>query len=462
MKPGLASRFAQHLAGPRGVRGGETLVVGLSGGVDSVVLLHLLRFTPGLPSLTLVAAHVDHAMRPDSGGDARWVAGLCVAWDVPADVRRLAHAPTTEAEARAARYAVLEEVRAAHQAQRVLTAHHADDQAETVLFRVLRGSGLRGLQGIPERRGPALWRPLLPFTRDEIVTYAETMGLSWREDPSNAGGYARNVLRHQVLPLVEATVAPGARRALRGLARRARDDEAAWRSLEPGILAGLDAREEPDGYSLDRDRLLALHGAVRARVVRGLARRLGAGLDDAGTRLAVEFTSSGASGGMLSLGAGIRLGREFGRLVVVRSDTLPPDRPVTVPGPGNGKDRAVLGGRVYDVVWDVAWDVAGDVASAASADPLDRGESFDVEGIAFPLTVRNWRPGDRIRMAYGSKKLKKMFLEERIPVGDRPRIAVLVDASGAVLWVPGVARSVRGTPGDGTRIHIRVTHAESD
>ena len=448
----LSARFAEHLVGPRGLKGGETLVVALSGGVDSVVLLHLLRFTPHLPALTLVAAHVDHGMRPDSEGDASWVAGLCHAWNVPAEVRRLDHPPATEAEARTARYAALEEVRVAHQAQRVLTAHHADDQAETVLFRVLRGSGLRGLQGIPERRGPALWRPLLPFTRDEIVAYARSVGLSWREDPSNVGGYARNVLRHQVLPLVEATVAPGARRALRGLARRARDDEAAWRSLEPGILTQVGVRDEPDGYSLDRSALLTLHRAVRARVIRGLVRRLGGGLDDAGTRLAVEFTSSGTSGGKLSLGGGIWLGRELERLVVLRGEVPPQDSPATVPGPGKGEDRALLGGRAYNVDWDVAW----------SGSPLAGGEWFDTSGVAFPLTVRGWQPGDRIRLAYGSKKLKKVFLEARIPAGDRPRTPVLVDASGAVLWVPGVARSVQGTSGDGPRIHIRVTHADSD
>jgi tRNA(Ile)-lysidine synthase len=437
-------------------------VVALSGGVDSVALLHLLRFTPALPPLTLVAAHVDHAMRAESRADADWVVGLCRAWGVTAEIRRLGHTPAAEAEARTARYAVLEEIRAVHGADRVLTAHHADDQAETVLFRALRGTGLRGLRGIPERRAPAVWRPLLPFDRAEIVAYARHVGLSWRDDPTNAGGFARNVLRHQVLPLVERTVASGARRALRGLARRARDDEAAWRSLEPEILRRVDARPEPEGYSVDREACLGLHPAVRARVIRGLVRRLGGALHDTGTRLAVEFTKAGASGGKLSLGGGIWFRRDLERLRVVRGETPRQERPASVPGPGEGKDRAILGGQAYDVVWDVR-DVIPDVPRGGSGETTGDVQSFAVGLVAFPLTVRSWRPGDRMRLAYGSKKLKKLFLEARVPADDRSRIPVLVDAAGSVLWVPGVARSVEGVPGgDGTEIHIHITHAESD
>jgi len=455
----LAARFAGRLNGSGGARDGEILVVAVSGGVDSVALLHLLRFTPGLPDVTLVAAHVDHAMRPGSRGDAAWVSGLCRAWGVTAEIRRLDPAPLTEAEARTARYAVLEEVRAKHGAHQVLTAHHADDQAETVLFRALRGTGLRGLRGIPERRAPAVWRPLLPFDRDDIVGYAARVGLSWREDPTNAGGFARNVIRHEVLPLVERTVAAGARRALRGLARRARDDEAAWRSLEGEILARVDAREEAEGYSLDRRALLALHPAVRARVIRGLVRRLGGTLHDTGTRLAVEFTRAGSSGGKLSLGAGIWLRRDLERLGVVRGEAPVVDRPVVVAEPGQGRLRAVLGGRTYDVAWSTG---TGD-ATTGSREPSPEGQSFAVARVAFPLTVRSWRPGDRMRLAYGSKKLKKLFLEARVAAGERARVPVLVDAAGSVLWVPGVARSVEQAPaGDAVHIHLHITHAESD
>jgi len=192
-------------------------------------------------------------------------------------------------------------------------------------------------------------------------------------------------------------------------------------------------------------------------------RRLGGGLHDTGTRLAVEFTKAGASGGKLSLGGGIWFRRDLERLRVVRGEVPLPERPASVPGPGEGKDRAMLGGQAYDVVWDVARTVGGEVPRGGSGETTQGAQSFAAGLVAFPLTVRSWRPGDRMRLAYGSKKLKKLFLEARVPTDDRSRIPVLVDAAGSVLWVPGVARSVEGVPGgDGIEIHIHITHAESD
>jgi tRNA(Ile)-lysidine synthetase-like protein len=429
-------------------------MVALSGGIDSVALLHLLRFAPDLPAVTLSAAHVDHGMRADSAADAHWVAGLCRAWAVPLEVHRLATAPADEAGARAARYAALHSMKTRGGADRLLTAHQADDQAETVLFGALRGTGMRGLRGIAERRAPGVWRPLLPFTRDDILAYALAVGLTWREDPTNEGGYPRNVLRHQVLPLVERAVAPGARRALRGLARRARDDEAAWRSLEPELLARVDAQPDGGGYSVDRDALLGLHPAVRGRLLRALVARLDRGLSDTGTRLAVEFTSAGSSGGSLPLRGGIQLHRDLDRLRVAPAEDLPPEQAVSVPEPGEGRARAVLGGCAYDVAWGGA--------SVGSARPSGRVETFAAGRLAFPLTVRSWRPGDRIRLVYGSKKLKKLFLEARVPSPDRHRMPVLADAHGAVLWVPGVARAAEEAGASGTPFHIRITHAEPD
>lgn len=447
----LETAFAERVSSGGILRAGDTVVVALSGGVDSVVLLHLMRFSPGLPAVSLVAAHVDHGMREGSAADAAWVRGLCGAWGIPVEVGRLDPPPAGEAEARAGRYRFLEEVRQARGGTTVLTAHHADDQAETVLFRVVRGAGFRGLQGIRERRAPAVWRPLLAFTRKEILAYARRMHLTWREDPTNSGGFARNVIRARVLPVLEGEVAPGARAALGRLARRARDDEAGWRSLEPSLLARVDARREPGGFSLDRDASLELHPAVRARVLRALARKLGVALHDAGTRLAVEFTRSGGSGSAIPLGGGVVLRRELERLHVGRVDPPPPDLEATIPTPGEGQGRARLGGRVHEVTWSLT-------------PPADEGTLRLTEGeVEFPLTVRAFRPGDRIRMEYGTKKLKKLFLEARVPLGERARSAVLVDSAGRVLWVPGIARAVAGVPAaEGRHLYIFIRNADSD
>jgi tRNA(Ile)-lysidine synthase len=448
----LAERFAEAVSRRSGLGDGDGVVVGVSGGVDSVVLLHLLCFAHGLPRLRIAVAHVDHALRDGSDGDAAWVRGLCTAWGVASTSVRLDPPPAGEAEARRRRYAFLERARVEAGARLTLTAHHADDQAETVLFRALRGTGIRGLRGIRERRGPALWRPLLPFTRREILDYARGRSLTWREDPTNEDPLARNVIRHRLIPEAEAHVAPGARRALERLARRAAENERAWDSLVPGLADRVGARPEGEGTSFDRAALAGLHPAVRARLLRALAHRLGRPLGEAGTRSAVEFSSSGESGGEVSLGGGLTLRRELERLVLSCDRPHGPDAPLRIDGPDAGEGRVRLGGATYRVQWSEEEDVGHGWQ-----------EAFGIATLRFPLDVRGRAPGDRVRLPYGSKKLKKVLLEVRVPPGRRHRSPVVVDATGAVLWVPDVVRSVEAPPSEGEGVfYMRITHADSD
>lgn len=411
----------------------DTAVVALSGGLDSVVLLHLLRFTPGLARPRLVAAHFDHRMRPGSADDAAWVLGLCAAWDVEARIGEPGARPApprSEAEAREARYDFLERVRSLEGARRVLTAHTADDQAETVLLRIVRGTGTRGLAGIPEEREPGIWRPLLGFWRAELEAYAAGACLTWREDPTNRDvGYARNALRHVVLPELERSVAPATRRALVRLAEHAREDEAAWTALLPSLLADAGVEQGPGGVSVSRAALLRLPQALHARILRALAEGTGTPLDDARTRAAVDFAASAASGAAVELGGGIELRRDFDRLRLGPPEAPGAERPVAIPDAGSGEASALIGGRAFRVAW-------GRAAREGFEDA-----SFPPGALSFPLAVRGWRAGDRIRMPYGTKKLKKLFGERRVPEPARDAVPVLVDASGAVLWVPGVARS---------------------
>ena len=449
----LAERFRERLGSAGVLEPGDGVVVALSGGGDSVALLHLLRFTKGLPVLRLAAAHVDHGMRSDSGNDAAWVRGLCQAWGVPCHLHRLDPPPTSEARARKERYRALEGVRLETGARWVVTAHHADDQAETVLFRAVRGTGLGGLQGIRERRGPAIWRPLLPFTRAELRAYATAAGLGWREDPTNRLPMARNVLRHQVLPALERDVSPGARVALAGLARRARWDREAWDSAEPILLRALDVAEEGVGVSVSRDALLALHPRLRGRLLRALAGRVGPGPDEAGTRRAVEFTSSGLSGASVPLGGGVTLSRELGRFLFFRQGPVPREESVSIPAGGVGEARLVVGGATFMVVWR-----AGSHGTEDGWIDLPRGR------VAFPLAVRGRRPGDRVRLSYGTKKLKKVLLEARVPSALRDRTPVVVVATGREIWVPGVVRAAdrRCTEDDEDVVSIGIIDASSD
>ncbi len=423
----LPARLRAHLDRPG--RAGRPLMVALSGGRDSMVLLHLLRFPLRDLCDDLSAAHVDHAMRPGSDADARWVRGVCRAWDVPLQATRLDPPASSEADARRRRYAFLGD--AADPDTLVLTAHHQDDQAETVLFRAARGTGVRGLRGIAPRRGRIV-RPLLSFRRGELARYAEETGLAWRDDPTNRDpSYARNRIRHRVIPALE-DARPGAARNLARLADRARATEraldAALRRLEE------EATITDDGavVTLARPVLLSYDPALRARLVRRVLRRFGSTPDRAGTQAALEFISSGPSGGEAHVAGGLRIERDFDRIRVLRAGRdgpgTAPDEPLVIQDGAPGMGRARIGGREVAVAWGVGTRIEG-------------GRRAGIDHPVFPLTVRGWQPGDRIRLPFGSKKLKKLFGEQRLGRRARRQVPVVVDGQGRIVWAVGVARA---------------------
>jgi tRNA(Ile)-lysidine synthase len=382
------------------------------------------------------AAHFDHAMRADSAADAAWVRGLCRAWAVPLVEGRAGAAPRSEAGARALRYTFLRQEAERLGADAILTAHHADDQAETLLFRLARGTGPGGLAGIRARHRDLI-RPLLPFTKEELHAYARARGIRWREDPTNRSArWARNRIRHEVLPALEA-VRPGAAERIAGLAERAAEAEEAWREVVRRALGGVLLARSDGEFVLARELLLAYHPHVRARVLRCLLNELGSRPDRSGTRAAVEFISSGASGGGIGLPGGVRLEREFERIHIRRrAGALPAEVRLAIHAAEAGSGSFVAGGQRFLAEWSPEPRVNG----------AGRAAAFDPSSLRFPLELRAWQPGDRIRLGYGRKKLKKLLQERRIGRAARGRVPVLQDAAGQILWVVGVARSSEALP----------------
>ena len=239
-QPTLDVRFADHVSASGWLDGTASIVVGVSGGIDSMVLLHLLRFGRVCDSVAIHVAHVDHRMRPDSGEDAEWLAEICADWSVGFHLRTASRPVAGEAQGRKLRYEFFEEVRRGLDGHAVtMTAHTADDQAETVLFRIARGSGPRGLRAIHAVRPPFVFRPLLPFWRHELIAFAAEHGIPHRDDPSNLDPrWARNRLRHAVLPALEEAV-PGAAAALVALADTSRLQSAALDELLDERIAAL-------------------------------------------------------------------------------------------------------------------------------------------------------------------------------------------------------------------------------
>lgn len=324
----------------------HAVLAALSGGVDSVVLLHLLCAARREGRIARVAAaHLHHGLRGAAADeDAAFCAELCRRWDVPflmgrADVRAAAdeRGLSLEAAAREERYAFLRD--AAHRlgADCIATGHHMDDQAETVLLHLLRGSGLAGLCGMRPRTGD-IARPLLAERRAGIEAYAVENGLTWRTDLTNdSPDMLRNRVRHELLPLL-VSLNPAAVERLASTAQLLRQDEAFLSSLAAGALREAAA----DGGGYGRAALLALDGSVRSRA---LKRLLLAAQPDGVQRRDVERLDA-----LLTAQTGTRIELRGGRAAWVDSRALhvglPPQRaafeaPLAVPG-----RHAHAGGRV--------------------------------------------------------------------------------------------------------------------
>ena len=408
---------------------GEPVLVLLSGGRDSTCLLHACARIAGARATS--ALHVNYGLRPEADGDERFCAELCDRLGVRLERRASGPAPATgnlQAWARDARYGAAARIAPA----RIATGHTADDQVETILQRLLSAPSRRAVLGMA-LRGGRLIRPLLSLTRAETTAYCERHGLAWREDSSNAGGaYARNRIRHEVLPLLR-ELHPAAEANLLALAARLREEGEVLDELVAEILAG--------GRTIELERLRELAPALRRLVVQRLADdALGAIAAGVGPR-ADELARLDAHGTTaLDVGCGLRAVSEYGMLRIepLRAAVAMP-APVSLAVPG----EAAFGDAV------VRCEL---VAPVREPGVLDRAALSDV------LTVRSWRRGDRMRPLglYGSKSLQDLFTARRIPRELRGARAV-VESGGEIVWVEGVAIAEPAKVTEATRAAVRLS-----
>lgn len=434
----VRARFPKFLnRNPALLPRGATVLIAFSGGPDSTVLLHLLREEAEARELSLFAAHYDHGLRPSSAREADLVVDRARAWGVPCAVGRAdVGLEPRQAVLREARYAFLRKEALRVGANRVATGHQADDQAETVLFRLLRGTGLRGLRGIPLQRG-CIVRPLLPFWRDEVLAYQKAYGLPCLDDPSNRDRrWWRARLRYDVLPALERVTGRDVRACLVALAATARRAD---RTLDGAAREALgEATREGRRIRVARHVLAAYDPELQARAIRILARQLGARLRRGGTRTAVEFIKLGRSGTAVDLGEGLQFWREFEDLWLGLPPATVPDEVLEIDTPAGGCARVTIGGHSYRVVWRTESTRA--VRQASKSFDEEWSAVIALSWVASPVRVRGPRPGDRMRLRRGNRKLKQLFNELRIPVTDRRRRPVL-EAAGQVVWIAGIGQA---------------------
>lgn len=405
---------------------GCTVLCAVSGGADSVCLLDLVR---QLGDVTVLCAHFDHGIRgAESARDAAFVEALCKEWGIPffpgrGDVPAYAAktGQSLETAARELRYAFLERTAKEQGADVIATAHNLNDNAETILFRMARGTGLRGLAGIPARRG-SIVRPLLETPRRDIEEYLAAHGIPHVEDSTNAEtDAARNRIRLDVLPALE-SIHPGAAAGIARMSETLAEDEAFLASLAEEKLALW-------GGTIPGAELCSLPKPVARRA---LARWLGGELSRERFEALLRF-AAGDGAGVLEL-PGRRIRREFGSLRLAE-ECAPKleERPLS---PGN----TIL----YPHRWQISCEsCAADAEIQTSFNTF----CFSCANICGKLTVASRAAGDSLvlRRRGGTRSVSKLLGEARIPASQRDGIPVVRDEAG-VLAVYGVGQSERAFP----------------
>jgi tRNA(Ile)-lysidine synthase len=446
---------------------GDRVLAAVSGGADSMALLSVLHRLSEPMGFALETAHFHHGIRASADGEMEHVRRAAAAigvpfhagaGDVPAEAERTGD--SLEEAARKARYRFLHAKAAEVGATRVATGHTRTDHIETVLMRIIRGTGLRGLAGIPPRRGIVV-RPLLVLAREDTEAYCRTNGIAFVDDESNRDTrFFRNRVRIELLPLIESRYHAGVRENLARLAHAARSSLERIRIetrpvMEEGFRGSGDGRWELATAGLARlgeHELAVLFGDIFAEKIEcdmDFKRVHYEGL----VRLALDPLSTGKA---IHL-PGMTVRKEHGKIVFVRSSgSFPRDGALgwrvelSVPGATTARGATV----VTSIIDPGALD------RAALAAPPVREAFFDREKIFPPVVLRSPEPGDRMRPfgMSGTKKLSDIFIDKKIPAGERPTSLVIADAHD-ILWVVGVATSEKCRVRNETReiVSIRVS-----
>ena len=381
---------------------GDRVGVAVSSGPDSVCLLHVLRQLAPTYGVTLSVVHLNHQLRGQaSNDDARFVADLAQAYALPLHSASASVGPT-EDDARQARLAYFAELRTAGLVDRIATGHTLDDQAETVLFRLLRGAGPSGLAAILPTTREGLIRPLLDVSRTEVCAYLRQHGFDWRIDSSNADPrFARNRIRHVLLPSLTRDWNPSLSAQLARTAEIARDEDLFLNSLVPAPLT--------DGHAV----LIAttpIDIPLRRRQIRWAIQHLGGKqLDFKHVEAMLALFAPGLGSGRLqSPGIDVMRSYDWVRFVPL----------------------AASGNRNWSQPLSIPGVVSLPTGSVSASLGTIEGDCFDCEATGTSLVVRNWRPGD---VGSTGKSLKERFEAERIPLWER-RNWPIITAGSEIVW----------------------------
>lgn len=429
---------------------GDKVICAVSGGADSMCLLTVMKALAAEMDLTVCAANLNHSLRGAEGdGDSQYVETICEIRGIPfygkkLDIATMAKArgKSVEETGREERYRFFDEISASLGGAKIATGHNISDNAETILFRLARGSGSRGLCGIRYKRGNII-RPLLDVSRSEIEEYLLENAVMWREDSTNAElVYTRNMIRHTVVPRLE-EINPSAVEKIVDCAKSLSEDEEYLRSLAEKLLSS--ALVDKDEYSTSA--ILGAPAPIAKRAAALLLEDWGARDIDQQKINALLDLCTKPSGKQMDINGDVYALRSFYTIMKESRQqergflmTLRPGQRVSQPG-----------WEIYIYVTDTPPPQSASVAI------------FDAAQLFGLFTVRSRRDGDKIRLKgdAGSKKLKDLFIEMKIPQSRRASVPV-VSRGDEIVFVPPLRKSPRYAPGESTRSFLVIQYSEKE
>ncbi|HLK61968.1 MAG TPA: tRNA lysidine(34) synthetase TilS [Bryobacteraceae bacterium] len=443
---------------------GQSVGVAVSGGADSVCLLHLLLELAHVWDLRLAVLHVNHRLRGgESAADAEFVARLAERFGLPFHLRESAQDghDNLEQAARRIRLTFFREMTEGGTVDRVAVGHTRSDQAETVLFRFLRGSGSAGLAAIRPTSSEGIIRPLLDIDRTETRQFLESRGIVWREDSSNASlQFARNRIRLELLPQLASQWNPQIRGILAHMADWAQAEEAYWATQIDRLAQELFLERE-GAISIRVDRLKELPTATARRLVRRAIERVkqdtrGVDFQHIESILAMAGTLQG-NGRVQIPGLDIRRSFDWIRWESAASALAAKgDYSIRLPVPGEVPVPGTSAVIHLDLIEKAETSGTPDCVYNDEAGCIDWGS------LRGSLELRNWRPGDQYRPvgSTGKQKIKTLFHQARIPIWERSRWPVMTDGA-SVVWAWRFGVSADFVPHRGTSRILKVWEASA-
>ena len=453
----LHKRVAQVIRSRGLLQPGQKVLIAVSGGADSVAMLSILHAMAPTWHLALTVVHCNYGLRGhESEGDARFVSSLCRQWTIPCLVRRLKVArhgrgasSSLQARARDVRYGLFRELAEHLGANRVAIGHTADDQAETVLLRMLRGTGLRGLAAMPYIRNDLYIRPLLDCTRSEVLAYLKSAGLSYRTDSSNLKTiYRRNRVRHELMPVLR-SFAPNIVRMLARQADLLREDDRVLAAMTSRRLERAIRSSDSTGIVLDRAALLAAPAALQRRMLQQSVQALSPSDTPRSDQLMslLKSLSAGRSGGLWKVGA-VTILCGPNELRIKASTNGGEDEALrwAAGGPQPLPEEMTIATLPSTVTWHptgASLDFRTITAKRARSLLQDKSASlalFDAERLVLPLRIRAWREGDWFcptGMKGRRKKLQDYFTDAKLAQPVRKQVPLLLSDVG-IAWIVGL------------------------